>query len=233
MRYLPRRALWCAALSCCAWIFAGHAGAAPVAEVIALKGTAVVVADGRSGALAVGQQVDEGQEIRSMNPGRVKLRFVDGSVVVIGDASTLRIERFRPASGSTPRQAGFILDVGLISQTVAPSPLGAWTVRSSSVVTAVRGTQYLIEVRPDQTTEVSVQSGAVAVEATPAAQTRQEVRIRSMGGRAPTPPIAPAPPVVLNRSNLGTLCTADGECAPARPWGADRLRQVNDRLSGV
>ena len=233
MHSLVRCAPWCAALICSAGLSVGGAAAAPVAEVIALKGSAVVVTDGRSGALAIGQRVDEGQEIRSMNPGRVKLRFVDGSVLVIGDASTLRIERFRPASGSTPRQAGFILDVGLISQTVAPSPLGAWTVRSSSVVTAVRGTQYLIEVRPDQTTEVSVQSGAVAVEATPVAQSRQEVRIRSMGGRAATQPITPAPPVVLDRSNLGTSCTVDGECAPARPWGADRLRQVTDRLSGV
>lgn len=206
--------------------------AAPVAEVVAIKGAAVLVSAGRTTALTAGTRVDEGQEIRSLNPGRVKLRFVDGSVVVIGDASSLRIETFRPPAGNAPRQAGFVLDTGLISQTVAPSALGSWTVRTSSVVTAVRGTQYLIEVKPDQTTEVSVQSGAVAVEPAPAARSRRD-KVRSMGGQAATLHEPPPDPVLLNRANASTACTVDGECTPARAWSADRLQQAADRLAGV
>lgn len=206
--------------------------AAPVAEVVAIKGAAVLVSAGRTTALAVGTKVDEGQEIRSMDPGRVKLRFVDGSVVVVGDSSALRIERFRPPAGTTPRQAGFVLDTGLISQTVAPSALGSWTVRTSSVVTAVRGTQYLIEVKADQSTEVSVQSGAVAVEAAPAARSRL-ARVRSLSGQPVSANEPPPDPVLLNRANATTACTADGECSPARPWSPERQQQAAERLSGV
>jgi hypothetical protein len=211
----------------------GTAHAAPVAEVIALKGSAVVVAQGRQTPLAVGQMLDEGQQVQSQAPGRVKLRFVDGSVMVIGDSSTLRIEKFRPPQGSAQRVANFALDVGLISQTVAPATPGSWTVRTSSVVTAVRGTEYLIEVKPDQRTEVSVRSGAVAVESTPAAQQRRRTRIRGMSGQPEAAGTDLPQPVVLDRSNAGTTCNAEGVCDAAKPWSAERLQQINDRLSGV
>ena len=207
--------------------------AAPVAEVIGLKGSALAVVDGRSSALAIGQKLDEGHEVRSLNPGRVKLRFVDGSVMVIGDASTLRIEKFRPASGGGSRIASFVLDLGLINQTVAPSTPGSWTVRTSSVVTAVRGTEYLIEVKADQSTEVSVRSGAVAVESTPSALARRRTRIRGMSGQPEMVGSDVPQPVLLDRSNAGTVCNAEGVCAAATPWGADRLQSITDRLSGV
>ena len=186
---------------------------------------AVLVTPARSSALAQGQQLEEGQEIRTLSPGRVKLRFVDGSVVVIGDASTLRIERFR-AAPNQPREAGFVLDAGLISQTVRPSAQGTWTVRTPSVVTAVRGTEFIVEVRSDKLTEVAVQSGAVAVEAAPDSTVRRLGRSRGYGQGEP-------PPLLLDQRNLGTTCTAEGVCEASRPWGADRLKAVTDRLAGV
>lgn len=218
-------------LAACAGLLAATAAAAaPVAEVVGLKGEALRVTQGRTSALALGQRLDEGDEVRSLSPGRVKLRFVDGSVMVVSDASALRIERFRGAAGA-PRQASFVLDAGLISQTVAPSPAGSWTVRTSSVVTAVRGTQYVVEVRPDQTTDVAVQSGAVAVEPAPATRAHQ-TRVRSMGGRAGPVPEG-VTPLLLDRRNVGTRCMASGECISSRPWSAERLQELNDRLSGV
>ncbi|GAP33808.1 FecR family protein [Piscinibacter sakaiensis] len=219
------------ALACTGLVLSAAAGAAPIAEVVALKGEAVVVADGKTQALAVGSALDEGQVVRSMNPGRVKLRFVDGSVMVIGDGSTLRIERFKPAAGGKPRQAGFVLDVGLISQTVAPSGAGSWTVRTSSVVTAVRGTQYLVEVRPDQSTDVSVQTGAVVVETAQEASERRRARLRGAGSQEMAIDMRPPAPVTLDRANAGTNCNAEGECSGSRPWTPERLRAASERLA--
>ena len=98
-------------------LLAGLSTAAPVAEVLAVRGSVGVVTAGRSVALSVGQALEEGQEIRSASPGRAKLRFIDGSVVVVGDGSSLRIERFRHAADQ-PREASLLLDAGPLSRTV-------------------------------------------------------------------------------------------------------------------
>jgi hypothetical protein len=207
-------------------LLAGFSMAAPVAEVLAVRGSVGVVTAGRNEALTVGQALEEGQEIRSASPGRAKLRFIDGSVVVVGDGSSLRIERFRLAANQ-PREASFVLDTGLVSQTVRPSTKGSWTVRTPSVVTAVRGTEFIVDVRSDQQTEVAVQSGAVAVEPAPDSVANRLGRSRGFSGQSGPPQ------VVLDRRNSGTTCSREGDCEASRPWSPDKLRAVNDRLSGV
>lgn len=192
--------------------------AEPVAEVVALRGFAQVVTAGRTTSLRVGARIGEGSEIRTATPGRAKLRFIDGSVMVLGDASRLKIEKFRPETDGRPRNANFLLDVGLLSQTVAPSTDGRWSVRTPSAVTAVRGTEYVVEVTPDRVTDVHVRSGAVSVEPV------RKIRLR--GEAAP-------PPMLLDRANLGTSCDAAGQCQASRVWKEERVRALLDRLDGV
>jgi hypothetical protein len=204
-----------------ALLAAWPAWADPVAEVVALRGFASLSVAGKTKPLKVGRQVEEGWEIRTAAPGRVKLRFSDGSVMVIGDGSRLRIEKFRPEAAGQPRQAGFMLDIGLISQVVTPSRDGQWSVRTPSAITAVRGTEYMVEVSRDLVTDVHVQTGAVTVE--PA----RKVRMRGV-------PEGPAPePLLLDQQNLGASCNATGECQPTKALKEERIRALVDRLSGV
>lgn len=138
----------------------GHAG--PVAEVVGLRGEAVVVFEGNTTPLVIGSKLEQGAEVRTSPAGRVRLKFIDGSVLVVGDATTLRLDQFRIEEQGSARRASLSLDIGLISQTVSPGA-GSWTVRTPSAVAAVRGTEYIVEVRKDLITEVNVKSGLVEV----------------------------------------------------------------------
>ena len=181
-----------------------------VCEVAALAGEA------KSGTkvLAVGDKLDAGAEIRTSPKGRLRLKCVDGSSVVLGDNSELKIAEFRPAAGGQPRAATLLLTLGVMGQKVAPG--GSWEVRTPSAVTAVRGTEFFVEVSAEQGTAVHVKEGEVGVE-----------------GVSRTRGIAPRPVIRLDRKSNGTQCTPAGGCAAAASWAPERVRDVQDKLAGV
>ena len=187
--------------------------AQPACEVLAVTGDAQRV-DGK--ALTVGDKLDVGTTLRTGTAGRVRLRFVDGSVLVLADKSQLRIDAFSAATTAQPRQAELLLELGLIGQRVTPSAGGSWRVRTPTAVTAVRGTEFSVEVGDDNGTQVHVTTGEVDVE--PAgAQTRG---------------IKPRYPVRLQRSLNGTRCNAT-ECNAAMAWDPDRVQRVAQRLGSL
>jgi len=190
------------------------AWADPVCEVVAVRGEALVGAQ----QLQLGQHLDVGTEIRTGAEGRVRLKFVDGSVLVVADRSTLKIRRF-DVEGSGTRHASFVLDLGLIGQTVQPQSGGSWEVRTPTAVTAVRGTEFMVEVGANLATAVNVQSGQVSV------------NTLAMGGRSATRSLSANVPVVLSTTHQGTDCSADQGCSPAATWSASRIESAQGRLS--
>ncbi len=194
-------------------LLCGSALAQQACEVMALSGDAQRV-DGKP--LAVGDKLDVGTALRTGAAGRVRLKFADGSVLVLADKSQLRIEAFSAASTTQPRTAEFLLELGLIGQRVTPSSGGSWKVRTPTAVTAVRGTEFSVEVGDDRATAVHVKTGEVDVE--PAgAQTRG---------------IKPRYPVRLAKNLNGTRCDGS-ECNAAMAWTADRVARVNQRLGSL
>lgn len=191
------------------WMIGAAAQAAPVAEVMAVLGEAQV--DGKP--LAVGAKLEVGAELRTGAKGRVRLKFVDGSSVVVSDASRVRIQKFEPAAGGKPRDATLWLELGLIGQKVAPG--GGWEVRTPTAVTAVRGTEFVVEVGGDQATAVHVQTGQVAVQASS----------RTRG-------ILPKPPVMLDTQTDGTQCSSTG-CDASKRWSGQKVQDLQSRLAGV
>jgi len=189
---------------------AAVAQAAPVCEVAALSGEA------KAGpkALKVGDKLDAGTEVSTAAKGRMRLRCVDGSSIVLGDATTLKLAEFKPAADGQPRAATLVLSLGVIGQKVAPG--GSWEVRTPSAVTAVRGTEFFVEVSAEQATAVLVQTGEVAVE-----------------GTAKTRGIGPRKPIKLNPDAAGTQCSVAGGCAAAASWTPERVREVQDKLAGI
>jgi hypothetical protein len=203
----PANILLAASLSICALC----ASAATVGEVQAVRGSATALFNGQSIPLAPGSKIESGSEIQTAAQGRLKIRFIDGSVVILSDGSTLRVTDFVVNENSRRKSARFELDIGLISQRVAPSENGSWNVKTPTVVTAVRGTEYIIEVKPDKGTDVSIQSGAVSV------NSLKKTR---------------ALPVILKTTNAGTNCDSEGTCSAAKEWNEERLKAVQDRLGG-
>jgi hypothetical protein len=181
----------------------------PACEVAALIGQA------QSGdkALKVGSGLSAGDEVVTKANSRLRLKCRDGSSLVLAANSRLRIEAFE-VNGTQRIEARFNLQLGLVGQKVAGG--GGWNVRTPSAVTAVRGTEYAIEVGADQATAVLTQSGSV------------DVRPSTAQSRS----IAALLPLVALAGTVGTDCR-DGKCTPAAPWSDARVKAVLDRLSGI
>ncbi|MBV8500202.1 MAG: FecR domain-containing protein [Paucibacter sp.] len=179
----------------------------PVCEVAALTGEARVGVK----LLVVGDKLDAGAEVRTGVKGRLRLRCVDGSSLVLGDATQLKLSEFTPAANGQLRKASLWLELGVIGQKVTSG--GSWEVRTPSAVTAVRGTEFMVEVSGEQATAVHVKEGEVAVEAP-----------------SHTRGIAPRPVIKLDRDANGTQCTPRGGCVAAAHWSHDRVRELQDKL---
>jgi hypothetical protein len=213
-----RRALSAATLLCTCL---SATAAELIAEVIAMRGGVEMFIAGEVRPVSVGLGIPVGCEIRTASQGRVKLRFVDGSIMVVSDASKIKVDKFMLQTGSRARRAEFTLDVGLISQVVAPSKGGRWTVRTPSTVTAVRGTEYIIEARPDgSATNVHVVSGTVMVE--------PNGRPRLRGA----PATSGQEVLLLDPARPRASCDATGRCQAGQPLESSQLRALEERLSG-
>ncbi|MBB2484481.1 FecR domain-containing protein [Mitsuaria sp. WAJ17] len=196
---------WLVACACLGIAPAWAQGAGPViGEVLVLKGEAWI--DGQP--LRPGDRLQAGATVRTGQPGRLRLRFEDGSVLVLSDATELRLERWLPSAGGA-RQASLWLSLGLIGQTVRPQAGGSWQVRTPSAVTAVRGTEFLVEVDAGHKTAVHVQAGAVAVDPAGAAA---------------------GPTRLLDQPAHGTDCRVDAGCSEVKIWPQPRVNALRERL---
>lgn len=195
----------------CLGLVTAAAGAAPC-EVAALIGSAQ--RDGQ--ALRVGSPLSPGDTVETAAGSRLRLRCSDGSSLVLAAGSRLRLDQFDIQTDGRRGAARFQLQLGLLGQQVSPG--GGWSVRTPSAVTAVRGTEFVVELFADQRTAVLMQSGAVEV---------SPLKAQARGGL-----IAALPLVALAVSGLATEC-GDGRCSAAAPWSAERVQATLDRLAGV
>lgn len=186
------------------------AAQAQVCEVAGLVGEA------RNGsqALKVGSPVGVGDQVQTGAKSRLRLRCADGSSIVVAADSQLRIDAFEAADGKR-QQARLFLQLGLIGQKVTPG--GGWNVRTPSAVTAVRGTEYAVEVGGAGATAVLMQSGSVEVQPV-------QAQTRSIGA---------ALPMIALAGLMGTDCQVGKGCSNAAPWPAERVKATLDRLSGI
>jgi ferric-dicitrate binding protein FerR (iron transport regulator) len=194
-------------LACLAPPSAAQGEDAAVAEVAALTGTATVVRAASSEPLAEGDWVREGDTVVTGADSRVRLTFVDGSIVALGAASEFSVERYAAEGGSRTR-GFFELLRGILRATVAPGPRGSFGVVTPTAVISVRSTDWIGEAT-DANTAVFVAEGSVIVAATP-----------GIAGR----------PVVLAVGEGTDVAAGALPKAPVR-WGEARVADVIERTS--
>lgn len=187
--------------------------AAQAAEAACKVAALIGAAHSGTQVLRVGSELAVGSELQTAADSRLRLSCRDGSSMVVGAASKLRIEAFE-MNGAQRSEARFQLAVGLIGQKVAAG--GGWNVRTPTAVTAVRGTEYIVEVKADLGTAVLMQSG--------------QVDVRAAGPQSRS--LAAALPLIALAGALGTDCRS-GQCTPAAPWPAERVKALTDRLAGI
>jgi hypothetical protein len=182
-----------------------------IGRVDALVGTCVVIRFGQSGAaaLAVGTEVYEGDRIRTQAGARLKLEFVDGTVVQLGESTDLVLDWFLYAPDVNTQSALLRVSSGIFRVILdLVLPRAAFEVQTATAVATVRGTDWITEATPEATAIVAL-DGQVAV-------------------RNIQPPIAGE--VVLGPGE-GTTVTADAAPTAVTVWGDARRNQFIERTT--
>ena len=148
-------------------LFAVPVAAQEVGTVAGLDGTADI---GRGGAWTpaeVGAPIEQGDQLRTGNPGRLKVVFQDDSVLSVSEESLIVVNEqvFDPANNKT--RSYFDLVRGKLSSIVSDyygQPGASYQVKTATAVAGVRGTEFSVSYDPeDEVTEVLGFNGTVQV----------------------------------------------------------------------
>jgi hypothetical protein len=138
---------------------------ASIGTVDALVGDCTVVRFGQSGAsaLAVGAELYEGDRIQTEAGARLRLAFVDGTVVQLGESTDLVLDWFLVAPDVNTQNVLLRVSSGIfrvILELVLPR--AAFEVQTATAVASVRGTDWISEATPEATATVALE-GQVAI----------------------------------------------------------------------
>ena len=192
------------ALGTAAAATAEPAGAEPVGEVQTVVGTAELVRAGTTTSVRDGMGVEPGDELRTGEAGRLRVRFIDGSFATLGSLAAMTVERFEQPGGTGTRDAALAIAGGFV-RAVAEKLVGAsrFEVRTPTAVAAARSTEWIVEV------------------------TREGTAVVAMSGRVSVRPTGPGPgePVELDPGQ-GTDVAPGAAPQPAKPWGEARMARA-------
>jgi ferric-dicitrate binding protein FerR (iron transport regulator) len=113
--------------------------------------------------LEVGTALYEGDRLRTAEGARLKVEFVDGSVVQLGAGTDLALDWFLHAPEEQTQNVVLRASAGILRVIVRlVLPLSAYGVETPTAAASVRGTDWILEATPDATAIVAL-DGAVAV----------------------------------------------------------------------
>lgn len=173
------------------------AAADEAGKVVSLEGTVEIGSAGAWNRASVGSPVSSGDTIRTGNPGRARILFLDESVLNLGDASTLLIDEsvFNPDRGTATTLLHLLGGKvrALVSEYYS-DPQASYRIETTTAVSGVRGTEFVVvhDAKRD-VTEVLGLGGRVAVHSVLDRQKRgvmihaREVTTVAKG-QFPTPP---------------------------------------------
>jgi hypothetical protein len=134
-----------------------------VGRVSRLVGTPVVVtAAGAQVAAARGMALHEGDRIVTGAGGRLEITTGDGSTIVVGEQTTVRLSRLIAPGDAGPGQGLLDLIEGILRLQL-PHSWNRFQVTTVTAVASVRSTDWLIDAKPANTA-VFVAKGRVEVE---------------------------------------------------------------------
>jgi hypothetical protein len=136
-----------------------------IGAVTALQGKATVMHPGSTHAEALTKQslLYQDDTIQTEGASKLTLTFSDGTVLFLGEQSTLKITKFVYAPQQSTHSALFAIPKGIfraIARKILPQ--SQFEISTTTAVAALRGTDWLGEVLPDSTAVVVLQ-GQVAV----------------------------------------------------------------------
>lgn len=170
-----------------------------VGEVLKQRGSVTAMRDGAIATLDVGAPIYQTDRIVTGPEARVKLQFVDGTVVAIGADTEVELTEYAVIAGNNRLSAVLSLIRGIIRSTVTGGdPPAPFDIRTQAAVASVRSTDWTVEAK-NGNTAVFVVEGLVAV-------------------TTDQPPAA-----VLLEPEFGTDVVIGGEPTPPVKWGEPRV----------
>ena len=192
MMLRPRHGLLVALL-----LLASPVVAQEVGTIAEMDGTADV---GRGGAwvpAAIGAPIQQGDQLRTGKPGRLKVVFQDDSVLSITEDSLVKVNEQVFDPNASKARSYFDLVRGKLNSIVSDyygRPGATYEVKTATAVAGVRGTEFSVSYDPDdETTEVLGFSGKVQVRSLldptgPGVIITANEATTVAEGRLPTPP---------------------------------------------
>ena len=150
--------VWLPAAAVLAIAFASDAAPAqPVAEVTRTRGYAAVERASEITPLTIGDAVQIGETVVTGADGRLRLVFVDGSLITLGNSSRLMVTWFSHDGEQRRRLASLDLTSGIVRAEVADvGPDSGFDVRMPIAVASVRGTDLVATMDPASAAVVTV-----------------------------------------------------------------------------
>lgn len=165
------------------------------AEVLQVAGRVEGGPTGAPAPLRPGQALPEGSEVKTADDGQAVLRLVDGTLLRLRGASTLRVVPSNRVPAAGVVRSGSDLDAGRVEVQAEPAAAGkpGFRIRTPQGVLAVRGTEFRVQVEPGRT-RGEVVGGVVAVGDVPVAAGLGSA-IDAAGTVSPPRRLLPAPPL--------------------------------------
>jgi hypothetical protein len=133
-----------------------------VGTVTGLTGPASAWSGGAPRALTLGDAVNRGETLRTLDGAKLAVRFSDGSVLTLGAESQAAVNAFAPERGN----AAIRLVRGILRLVIDPARRWqSFEVETQSAVAAARSTEWVVAFDAQRATAVFVVSGRVEVRA--------------------------------------------------------------------
>ncbi|MDQ7248229.1 FecR family protein [Dongia sedimenti] len=204
------RRLVVAAILCVSLILAASQAfaAAFVAQAVKTRGDIRITRDGGDISCSMGTAVQLGDLIRTGADARLRLRFVDGSILTLGENTKLSVDLFAVDATNKSRTVVLTVLEGIVNASAAKSGESKfdYQIKTGAGYSAVRGTKWIVSFRQALMT-VYVLNGTV-----------------EMGGNAG------GPPALINAGQWGSIDAA-GILSPVQPTTPELLKPVLDATS--
>ena len=177
----------------------------PIGRVVQQEGAVTVQRAEDRVPLWPGDPVFVADRVLTGPDGRVRIAFLDESLLAIGSDSEVAVDDYRIGRDGRRLNAVISLLLGIVRAAITPAaPSVVFDVRTRVAVASARSTDWVVEAKPDHTA-VFVAEGRVAVTAS--------------GGQ------------ILLGPGLGTDVMAGRAPASPKRWGEARVRDVMGRTA--
>lgn len=181
----------------------GNGSEGKVGEIAALKGRGSLIREQRRLDARLGEPLQMKDSVESGKDSRLKMRFLDGSLLTLGGSSKISVKEYLASNGKSRGSSVFNLVEGKLRTVVGKNK---FEVRTSTMVAAARGTELIVwtlVIDGKPATGVLVLTGDVVVrnisELITALETVQQGFVSYIvEGSAPTTPVS-VPSTLLNQ----------------------------------